>query len=337
MTDLIERYVLAVQEHVPEDKRAEVGVEVRAAIDEMVALRVEAGEDGAQAERGALEELGDPERLAASYHERQRYLVGPGWYPAYLKVLKLVAGTALPIVTLVTLLVAIGFEDASLGAAIESAVESLLWTAGMILLWVTIGFVIAERVEGPEGPAKYRAPWTVDELSALPASRRQIGLADTLATIVTLAVFGILVFLQGDRGLGAFARGIGDEFERMALLNPDLGAGWTAGFFVLIAFSIAAAVVRYLRGVWTGGMLALTVIETVAWIGYIVALAASEPIFNPELAQQVNADDPAWWAAGGEANVLAAIVVSSIVLFELWEAWQGHRAWKRDGAPAVAT
>ena len=79
-----ERYVATVLEPIAENQRSEVRTEIRGAIGEMVGQRIEAGEPEDVAVRAALNELGDPARLAASYSDRQQYLIGPGWYPSYI-------------------------------------------------------------------------------------------------------------------------------------------------------------------------------------------------------------------------------------------------------------
>lgn len=111
------------------------------------------------------------------------------------------------------------------------------------------------------------------------------------------------------------------------LVNPDLGTGWQVGFFALIVLSIAVEIATYMRGVWTRPMLALTAVESALWIGYIVALAMSEPIINPELARRFGGES-GWWKTGGQANSFIAIVIVAITIWELWEAWRGHREYR---------
>jgi hypothetical protein len=323
MNQLIERYVAAALEQLPDDRKEDIGREIRGAVDEMVEPRRVAGEPDDEAIRGVLAEL------AASYGDTRRYLIGPGWYPAYIEVLKRILGVALSLIPLLVIALDVLKDDGNLGDAIGGGINALFVVGVQILFWVTLAFVIAERTMGPDGPlARRERPWTVDDLPEA-SQARQIGLAETLVTVFTLAAFGIMAFVLHERALGTVINGIGGSADRLPLINPELGPGWVAAFYVLLAISIVAAVGRYVIGRWTRPMLYVAVLEAVLWTGYIVALAWSEPIINPVLAEQFDGVDADWWVAGGTANVTAAIVIIAINLQELREAWQGHRAFER--------
>ncbi len=328
MNAMIEGYVAEALAGTPENQRADMRLEIRGAIDEMVERRVEAGDQWDDAIRAALNELGDPARLAARYQDRPQYLIGPAWYPTYINALKLVASVVLPIVAVISVLETLADDSGGVGAAIEGAVESVIWAAGMGFFWVTIGFVIAERVEGPEGLGRGSATWTVDDLPTRPATR-QFTLRDIVPTVITLIVFGGLVVVQYVRGVGAFVRsGLDESTELLPLFNPDPGAIWVGGFFALLALSLAVVIVRYLVGSWTRPMLLLAVVEAGCWIAFSIALAVSEPIFNPEFARQIDGGDAGWWVAGGSANAAVAVAVIAVSLWDVWDAWQGHRQYR---------
>lgn len=327
MTMLIERYLAAALEGVPEDQRDEVAGEIRAAIDDMVERRVESGEPEAVATERALNELGDPSTLAASYEESQRSLIGPGWYPRYLELLRQLLTIVVPLIAVVTLVVGIAVDDKSLPDAIGDALRSVFSVAIQIAFWVTLGFAIVERVVGPNAPASRKQDWTVADLPEMPR-RRQISLGDVAPDVIAMAVVAALAILQFTEGLGFFARGASDAIRDRALIDPDLGAGWVVGFFALVALSIVSPIMRYARGFWTRPMVVLETVDSVLWIGYIVALAASVPIVNPEVAERIDAGGD-WWKAGGTANIVIAIVVIAISVQTALEAWSGYRDYQR--------
>lgn len=327
MTMLKERYIDAVLEHVPDDQKDEMSREIRAAVDEMIDQRVETGEPMESATEDALNELGDPEKLAMSYQERPRYLIGPGWYPSYISMLKKIPAVVLPFVAVITLLVGIGIDQKGLSEAIQGAVESVIGAAIQILFWITLGFAIAERTVGPEMPSKENKRWTVADLPEAPA-RRQITLGGVVPDIVAMFALAVLAWLQFARGIGFFVRGAAESVQDVSLINPDLAWGWMAAFFALVSFSIAAAVVRYLRGFWTRPVAMLEIADSVLWAIYVVALAASAPIVNPAFAERVD-EGSRWWATGGQANTLIAIAVIVISVQTAWDAWRGHREYMR--------
>src|SRR5688572_16186169 len=100
---LIDRYIAEVGRHLPEKDRSDIEAEIRSLIEDMLEERgrtVKTADEKVRAE--TLEQLGDPQLLAAKYSPPKRYLIGPEWYEGYVKVLQRVLFTALPIFAAVT-------------------------------------------------------------------------------------------------------------------------------------------------------------------------------------------------------------------------------------------
>jgi hypothetical protein len=324
VSSLIERYVGAAANALPEGQRTEVRKEIRAAIDEMVELRIENGQPEPLAVRAALEELGDPRQFAQQYRDTPQYLIGPGWFPLYVEVLKRVLPIGLAVVGVIAMVAKIATDEASLPEGIAVGVGSAVEIGLQVLLWITVGFVIAERAIGPHPGADREKAWTVDDLPAAP-DNRQIGFGETVGTVLTLLVMGALVIIQQVRGVGffIFADDAG-SWDNIPLINPDLGTGWIAGFAVVIVASILVAIAGYLERAYTFRLVVLKVVENALWVGYIVALAASEPILNPAFAERVS-DGGDWWTAGNQANQIVAVVIIAYALWDIWEAWNRYR------------
>ena len=327
MTMLKERYIATALENVPDGQRQDVAREIRGAIDEMVEQRVESGEPEDRAIEHALNELGEPGTLAASYDDRPRFFIGPGWYPAYISTMKRVLAVVLPLVALVSLLVGIGLDGKSAGAAITETLGALFLAVVQIVFWITIGFVIAERTVGPEMPSQRRARWSIADLPDAPA-KRQVTLGSVLPDIIAMVVLAVLALMQYSRGSGMFVRRVGESLEDQLLINPDLGWGWQAGFFALVALSLIAPILRYVTGYWTRPMMVLEIADSVLWSVFMVALAVSAPIINPAFAERVDVGST-WWQTGGQANTVIAVGVIAVSAYTAWEAWQGYREYRR--------
>jgi len=78
---LIDRYIAEVGRHLPEKDRSDIEAEIRSLIEDMLEERgrtVKTADEKVRAE--TLEQLGDPQLLAAKYSPPKRYLIGPEWY-----------------------------------------------------------------------------------------------------------------------------------------------------------------------------------------------------------------------------------------------------------------
>jgi hypothetical protein len=327
MHPLAIRYVTAATQHLPESRRSDVAREIRTAIDELVDQRRESGEPEDLAVRESLNELGDPAKFAAAYEDAPRYLIGPGWYPSYIALLKRLLPIGLIGFATIVMLLDMSENpggDRGFTYFVSHAVNAMYNIGVQILLWVTAGFIIAERAIGPAGPTTGRT-WTVNDLPELPVQRR-IGLNDTLPEIGVLLLTGVLVVVQHVRGFGV--KFDTEATKDMPLLNPDLVPGWATAFFILLGISIIASLARYRQGTWTRTIFLFSVIDDVLWIAFIVILALSKPIFNTELMQHTDAFDNIW-AAGDSANLTVAAIVTAISAWSIWEAWLGYRQQNR--------
>lgn len=328
MNTLVERYLAVVLDRIPERTRTDVGTEVRGAIAEMVDQRVMNGEPEDVAVRSALNELGDPGRLAVAYGDRPAYLIGPGWYPAYIEVLKRVLAAAVAITVVVSMMVSLALAESDIGDAIAGALEGGYNVAVQVLLWVTLGFAVVERTSIP-APGLGSRRWTVEDLP-VSGSDRQITRGDALPTLVALGILGTLLVVQHVRGIGLFSGGNADDSVAvLPLINPDLGIGWITGFVVLLLLSITTAILGWQEGFWTRAVTALTIADAVLWIAFAAALAWSHPIINPALVAEFDSGNPDRWATGGAANLIALIAVASVALPDAWGAYRGHREYVR--------
>ena len=114
-----DRYVAATLRSLPERQRQDIEAELRTLIADAIDDRREAGTDADSAEREVLTELGAPARLAASYSDRSLYLIGPEFYLDYVRVLKLLLSTLVPLWFVIFALVT--FADGSADGSAKSS------------------------------------------------------------------------------------------------------------------------------------------------------------------------------------------------------------------------
>lgn len=196
-SSLTERYVYAVTRRLPEDQRTDVGEELRGTIadriDSLAAERPDA--DSTANERLALEELGDPDRLAASYTGYRLHLIGPELYPAWKRLLKALLAVAVPSVTIVVAVID-AFSGEPFGEVLGGALALAVNLAIEITFWVTLVFAIVERAAdgGAHLSSSLSVGWDVDQLPDLPKQRGS--LSDLIAGLVWLGLIGLAIVWQ---------------------------------------------------------------------------------------------------------------------------------------------
>jgi hypothetical protein len=295
MTTLTDRYVWAVTRLLPERQRAEIDLELRSSIGDMV----EAREDGDEA--AVLLELGDPGRLAAGYSERPRYLIGPEDFPEYLRILKLVAALAIPGVTFLATLGSV-IDDAAVGGELVGVVlSSAFMTAVHVGFWVTLFYAVRARVLPDE-------PWSLDSLPDTPPDQR-VSLSDTIFELgVVLVTIGAIFWDRTGR--------LGDgEGDGAPFLHPSLWDGW---IHVVIGLLVAGGVVALLvhrAGRWTPRLAAANVGLNVALLAVVGWLAFDDRLVNPRFLEVLA--DRAELTAVPEANPWLIVLLVGAVL--VWD------------------
>jgi hypothetical protein len=309
---LIDRYVAEVGRHLPEKDRSDIETEIRTMVDDMIEER--ASTSSASVEDAAvtdvLEELGDPQLLAAQYASPKRYLIGPEWYEGYLKVLQRVLYTALPIVAVVTFILALSNDPLDYVGAFSDAVWRAFSVGTQILFWVTLIFALLER----SGEKPYDLPksgsrqWTVDQLPKLPR-RRQISIGESLFTIAFLLFAMIWIILPT-----VLTRITGDT-AAVPFLNPDLWNFWLPALFVILTLTIIHEIFKLRIGIWTHPLMITNVILCLTTIVYIIALITTQTVVNPAVVAALEnsltspeMENVSTWATW-TVNLTAAIII----------------------------
>lgn len=301
MTTLTDRYVLTTLRAVPEDQRLDLGDELRSTITDMVDARVEAGASAAEAERAALTELGDPARLAARYTGARLQLLGPRFYLVWKRLLVQLLTVVPAAVAALVAVAAVLDGDTTVGEVVVDAGGAAVGTAMQLVLWTTAVFAVLDRVvtDAPE-------PWTVDDLPEAPSGDRGYSLGEAAASIAWYLVLAAALVLQQTR---SWVEGTGGE--DVAILDPALWSGWLPLLLVAIGLSIGLEVWKYRRG-WTPGVLAGTVVTSVAFSAPVAWLASQDRLLNPEFVEAVDL------SATGQDVVNLAVGVGAVAV-AVWE------------------
>jgi hypothetical protein len=306
---LTDRYIQAVTRTIPEQQRTDVAAELRASIADQLEARLAAGGTLDDAERDVLNELGDPDKLAAGYADRPLHLIGPRYYLEWWRLLKLLLAIVVP---LAAFGIALGqtLAGAPIGAIIGSTIGGALTVGVHLAFWTALVFALVER----SGDARAAiAPWTVDRL---PADTPYTGarFADMIVSVVFLAIAAVafvwdqfvgLVYLDG---------------RWMSFLSPELWPWWAGGLLAAMAIEAVLQIVVFLAGRWT---FALAAVNTV--LNLLVAVPAIWLLSQGMLLNE------AFWSAvipNGEAekvygilSVLTGFAIAGIAVWDTVDAF----------------
>ena len=274
MSTLTDRYVWGVVRAVPAAQRADLEPEIRAMVMDAVEARTAAGVVPAEAERAAIAELGDPERLAATYTDRSLFLIGPRFFPDWKRLLAVILPIVLPIVAIAL----VGAQLIAGTSIIEAVVGGLstAFTVGvMITFWITVVFAIMEHKEIPD--FEEELVWTPDRLPEVPAGTA-VSRVETAFSVAFLAIAAsALVWQQA-------ARPIVIEGDSFALFNPDLWSFWLPWFIGLLALEMVFNIALYLRGGWTWLLAVANAALGLAFAVPAIWLWSEGRLFDPGLA-----------------------------------------------------
>lgn len=255
MNDLIDRYVHQVGLYVPTNERSEIVAELRSQIYDQL--------EGATATTDVivvLKQLGDPQRMAASYSGEQ-FLVGPELYPF----LRMVLRFGLPLVPAVVVVAnglgavlapaATDWLTLAIGSAFTAAQAALIFFAVVVLF-----FAILQQ--SGERFASHRAefdPLTlppINDPGAVDRAESGFGIA-----IGTLVIIALVYFLQ-----------VGGVTLRFSSSDPGdvlpVPSGWLITLVITISGVVLLNLWALLRRRWTLELwLAQTVLELIGAVG----------------------------------------------------------------------
>lgn len=316
MTSLTDRYVHAVTEQLPPDQRADIARELRGTIEDTVAAS-SAGTDPVEAERRALLDLGHPTRLADSYRGEGRSLIGPRFYPAWLRTLKVMLALIPAAVGVILLIV--GFLDLSTpGELVLEVLSGMFYAALHVVFWTTLGFAIAERT-GLEADQFEVLPAMEDWVpETLPEpQQRQVTWGDAIWSVVLNAFVLTLLVLPGRLGGSFGSVEWGQIFTDTAYsLRWALAAGMVA--------SLLASVYVLARGHWTRVTATVNLVGMLVFTAPLVWLAARNDLYAWETL-------PLEWVRDSSGNLevnepaTLGITILVLVAILLWEAFDTFR------------
>jgi hypothetical protein len=255
--ELLERYLQAVQKHLPRERQADIVAELRANMESQLEDK-EAGL-GRPLTQGEAEDwlraMGPPV-LVASRYRPQQYLIGPSLYPIYLYVLRVALLWAFIIYAIVnTVRVAIFLPKAvNVFNAVLPAPGLLITVAAWVtLLFAALEFVASRYPEKCPSISGLTGPWSPSSLPPLektePADRKSRSYARAVAEVIFGFLFLVwLLLIPGHPFLLMGPGAVVLDFGPFRLAE----AWWTFYWWIVVlnALQLAWRTVDLLRGAW---------------------------------------------------------------------------------------
>ena len=304
-----DRYLAAVLKGIPTDQRADVNVELRQEIETSVLQRTARGEDPESAERLVLHELGDPMRVSATYSGRSLSLIGPTFYPEYVRLLRLLLSIVVPIVTIV-----VGFTTSLSGESVWgvalAAVGSGFMVGIQVAFWVTLVFAVIDR--RTTDTSSVTSDWDFDDLPEVTVNR--IGLGDTLASITGLSLLVLFLLWQP-----TYQESFDPGGPSIPILNPELSTLWIPVLIVILLASITLELIKYRVGRWTIPLAAVNSLLSLSFAFSAIYIIASDQLLNSEFTAAVTAG--AFGTFIDLVPTMIAWVIAVVTVFDVTEGW----------------
>lgn len=281
--NLIDRYVYAVTEYLPEENREDISRELRSNIEDM--LPENATE---QDIRHVLEELGSPWKLANEYSPKKRYLIGPGYYDKYLSLLKMVIGICASVFAGLALLAwTIHPQDGELTVnltqLISDIISAVIEGALQGAFWVTLVFAIIERCGVEAGHIPFmKDKWTPEELLKLPVSNKnKISRGETLFSIFFTILFTALLCFQPQL-ISLYVTGDNGRMSVTPLFVIDRLHEYLFIIILMAIFQLGILAMKYFVGKWNMPLAISTTIYNMASCILTIVILSDSTLFNRE-------------------------------------------------------
>ncbi len=308
-TTWTDRYITAVLKGIPEEQRAGVSVKLRQLIDTSVLEQMSRGENPETAERLVLRELGDPMRVSATYSGRSLSLIGPRFYPEYIRLLKLLVSIVVPIVTVV-----VGVTTALTRESVWSVVLAALGSGFMVgiqvAFWITLVFAVIDR--RTTDSSSVTSEWDFDDLPEITENR--IGLGDTLASITGLSLLVLFLLWQP-----TYQESFDPGGPPIPILNPALSTLWIPILIVILLASITLELIKYRTGRWTIPLAAVNSLLSLSFAFSAIFIIASDQLLNSEFMAAITVGEFKTFI--DLIPTMIAWVIGVVTAFDVTEGW----------------
>lgn len=321
MTDLVERYLAAIERRLPEDAAKDIAAELR----EALSGRIEAKEAtlgralSAEEIASELKAFGHPVVVASKYSGHD-YVIGPNYYPWFWHVQRIAVGAAVAIAFGIVAIRALGSEEPVTAAlrGVGGAIQAGLWAFGV----VTALFIAAERTKLDMKWADKWDPRTLPrEHIRKPKSLFESGISLLFDVVFILFWIAVLPFPN--------ELPLRDDSSVRIVLSP----AWTAVFWpilVLALMSAAGHVHDMVRPAWSRLRSAMSIAGYAGGLAVLWVLYRARPLLDVQPRPDTSPEElaRALDLVSGILDVamgVAALIWAATIGIEIWRQMKASR------------
>ncbi|MEX0740858.1 MAG: hypothetical protein WD071_16110 [Pseudohongiella sp.] len=302
--NLVTRYVAAVQRELPDNKREEIGRELKANImDQLDALAEQQGELSESDIAVVLKQMGRPRSVAQQFVPPQP-LIRLSYMPLYQYTLFMVLGILFLLQVLQTTMAWLSSADMGLVRYLLNLAGGFLDDAIFGFASITAGFWLMSRQPVETGPG-CDTDWQPDQLPDAGPGWQHISFQDIFTDLATYMF--LLVVIWYPVWMPA------DQLDTLRFMVSDQAHQFLKWVSPLAVLGIAASLWQLRQRFWSRQMLMGNIALNLALVVVTLTLAASGPLIHADAAQWQNVFDLA------QLERSAVITLVIIALFPLWE------------------
>ena len=302
--DLVTRYIAAVQRELPENKREEIGRELKANImDQLDALAEEHGEISDADIAVALKRMGRPRTVAQQFVPPQP-LIRLSYMPIYQYTLFLVLGLLFLLQVAETTVTWLASESMGLIRYVLTLTVGFLDEAVFGFASVTLVFWLLSRQTDGSKPCQ-EADWHPEQLPDAGPGWQHISMEDIFTDLATYLFLLILIWYTVWMPP--------EQLDNVRFFISDQSHLFLKWVSPLAMFGLAAGLWQLKQRFWTRPMLMTNIALNLALVTATLALAASSPLLHSDVAQ---------WQGVFSLEQLERNARIALVIIALYPAWE---------------
>ncbi|MFQ3251267.1 MAG: hypothetical protein ACI9O6_003114 [Glaciecola sp.] len=263
--EMVDRYIVAVKQALPEDKQDEIGRELKANIlDEIDALS-EQYNNSEDAVKQVLNKYGHPETTANRFYDRPALVAGVDM-PFYKKVLMHVAAFLFTYAVVITLLSMLDDDSINPFRLMFQPLFIFIDNASLLFLVVTLVFYFAGKT-GSISAWLYRN-WSLDKLPSNPDFK--ISNSDTITDIITNSF--LLLVLWTHLWMSE------EAYQQLVVALAPSAEHWRIVLTVLCVQSLLQALYRLTQSHWQRRSYIAYIIDHAVFAIVAIWMAATTPL-----------------------------------------------------------